>query len=61
MHRESLERVLMENPQSLQVILDALFDALRQEIGVEAEPVSWREAEREEEKELNAVSIEPEF
>jgi len=60
-HRESLERVLMDHPQSLPVILDALFDALRQEIGVEAEPVSWREAEREEEKELNAVSIEPEF
>jgi hypothetical protein len=60
-HRESLERVLMENPQSLQVILDALLDALRQEIAVEAEPVSLREAEREEEKELCAVSTEPEF
>ena len=51
----------MENPQSLQVILDALLDALRQEIAVEAEPVSLREAEREEEKELCAVSTEPEF
>jgi hypothetical protein len=60
-HRESLERVLMDHPQSLQVILDALFDALRQEIAAEAEPVSRREAEREEEKELCAVSIEPEF
>jgi hypothetical protein len=60
-HRESLERVLMDHPQSLQVILDALLDALRQEIAVEAEPVSRREAEGEEEKELCAVSIEPEF
>jgi hypothetical protein len=51
----------MDHPQSLQVILVALFDALRQEIAVEAEPVSRREAEREEEKELCAVSIEPEF
>jgi hypothetical protein len=51
-HRESLERVLMENLQSLQVILDALLDALRQEIAVEAKPVSLRKAEREEEKEL---------
>jgi hypothetical protein len=59
-HRESLERVLMD-PQSLQVILDALLDALHQEIAVEAEPVSRREAEGEEEKELCAVSIEPEF
>ena len=60
-HRESLERVLMDHPQSLQIILDALLDALRQEIAVEAEPVSLREAEREEEKELCAVSKEPEF
>ena len=60
-HRESLERALMENPQSLQVVLDALLDALRQETAVEAEPVSLREAEREEEKELCAVSTEPEF
>ena len=60
-HRESLERVLMENPQSLQVILDAQLDDLRQEIAVEAKPVSLRKAEREEEKELCAVSTEPEF
>ena len=52
---------MMDHPQSLQVILDALLDALRQEIAVEAEPVSRREAEGEEEKELCAVSIEPEF
>jgi hypothetical protein len=61
-HRESLERVLTENPQSLQGILDALLDALRQEIAIEAKPVSLREAERkEEEKELCVASTEPEF
>ena len=38
-HRESVERVLAENPQSLKVVLDALLDALRQEITIEAEPV----------------------
>jgi hypothetical protein len=41
-HRESLERVLTENPQSLQVILDALLDALRQEADVETGPVAKR-------------------
>ena len=46
-HRESLERVLSENPQSLQVILDALLDALRQEMAVEAEPAALREEEKE--------------
>jgi hypothetical protein len=30
----------VKNPQSLQVILDALLDALRQEVAVEAEPVA---------------------
>ena len=64
-HRESLERVLAENPESLKVSLDALLDALRQEIPMEAEPVLRRESERkeeeEEEKELCAVSTEPEF
>jgi len=62
-HRESVERLLIENPRSLQAILDALLDALRQEIAVEVEPLSLRAAERkeEEEKELCAVSPEPEF
>ena len=46
-HRESLERVLMENPQSLQVILDVLLDALRQEIPGEAAPGALPEAEAE--------------
>jgi hypothetical protein len=58
-HRESVERVLAENPQSLKVVLDALLDALRQEIRIEAEPVLPREAEAEEE--LCGVSTEPEF
>jgi hypothetical protein len=56
-HRESVERVLAENPQSLQVILDALLDALRQETAVETEPVSLREGEEE----LCEVSSKPEF
>jgi hypothetical protein len=60
-HRESMERVLMENPQSLQGILDALLDALRQETAVETKPISLQEADRKEEKELCAVSNEPEF
>ena len=60
-HRESVERVLMENPYSLQVVLDALLDALGQKTVVEVEPVSLREAQRQEEKELCAVSTEPEF
>jgi hypothetical protein len=59
-HRESMERILVENPQSLQVILDALLDALRQEITVEAKP-SLRAEERKEEKELCVVSTDPEF
>ena len=37
-HRESVERVLMENPQFLQAILDALLDALRKDATVEAKP-----------------------
>lgn len=60
-HRESMERVLMENPQCFQGILDALLDALRQETAVETKPISLREADRKEEKELCAVSTEPEF
>jgi hypothetical protein len=44
----------------LQVILDALLDALRQEVALETHPVSRQKTERKEE-ELCAVSIEPEF
>jgi hypothetical protein len=58
-HRESVERVLAENPQSLKVVLDALLDALRREIMIEAEPVLRRRSESEEE--LCGVSAEPEF
>jgi hypothetical protein len=60
-HRESLERLLTENPRSLQVVLDALLDALRQENKIEAEPVSLPEAARKEENELCAVATEQEF
>ena len=48
-HRESVERLLAESPQSLKVVLDALLDALRQEIMIEAEPVLRQESEPEEE------------
>ncbi len=39
-HRESVERVLAENPQSLQVILDALLDALRREETNSSAPIA---------------------
>jgi hypothetical protein len=60
-HRESVERILAENPQSLTVILDALLDALRQEIAVGAGPILLRESGQKEEKEMCAVSAEPDF
>ena len=52
---------MTENPRSLQVVLDALLDALRQENKIEAEPVSLPEAARKEENELCAVATEQEF
>ena len=55
-HRESVERVLAENPQSLQVILDALLDALRRETPDQKPAIS----EHEEAEELCAVSSERE-
>jgi len=55
-HRESIERLLTENPQSLQVILDVLLEALRQDIPVEAQAVPLLEAERKERKELCSIS-----
>ncbi|MGA9812355.1 MAG: hypothetical protein WBQ64_06250 [Terriglobales bacterium] len=58
-HRESIERVLAENPQSLKVVLDALLDALRQEIRSQAHPVLRQESEPEEE--LCGVATEPEY
>ncbi|MGA8309834.1 MAG: hypothetical protein WB755_07375, partial [Terriglobales bacterium] len=57
-HRESIERVLAENPQSLKVILDALLDALRQEVTSQAERLSEQE---EPEEVLCAASSEREF
>jgi hypothetical protein len=56
-HRESVERVLAESPQSLQVILDALQEALRLEIPGSAEPISEQAEEREEE--TCVVSLKP--
>jgi hypothetical protein len=46
-HRESMERVLAENPQSLQAMLDALLDALRRETVSESDSVIEREEEPE--------------
>jgi len=46
-HRESIERVLAENPQSLKVILDPLLDALRQEVASQAERPSGPEESEE--------------
>lgn len=61
-HRESMENLLTENPRSLKVILDALLNALRQEIGSEAEMDLIQAQEKEEEEtSLCAVSPEPKF
>lgn len=61
-HRESMERVLAENPQSLRVILDALLEALREDPASHAGPISPRGANQTvEEEELCAVSSEPEL
>jgi hypothetical protein len=57
-HRDSLERALAENPESLRVILDALLDALRQEAASQAERISERE---EPEEALCAAFPEREF
>src|SRR5213080_1003075 len=48
--RESIERVLSDSPQSLQTILDALMDALRQETSS-----LYQAVESEEEEELLAI------
>ena len=48
--RESMERVLSDSPQSLQTILDALMDALRQEAGL-----AYKAVKSEEEEELLAI------
>src|SRR6266852_5681635 len=56
-HRESVERVLAESPQSLQVILDALQEALRMETISQGDEIPVREEEREEE--VCALSLKP--
>jgi len=45
-HRESLERILAEGPQSLQVILDALVEALRRDTADSENGVSASEEVR---------------
>jgi hypothetical protein len=60
-HRESMETLLMENPQSLQGVLDALLDSLRQEITVESEANSRLAAERRVKREPYPVSAELEL
>lgn len=41
-HRESMQRVLQENPQSLQTILDALLSALHKEAQLPPARPEWR-------------------
>lgn len=48
-HRESVERVLTESPQSLQVMLDALAEALRLEAVTEGAGIQVPEEEWDEE------------
>jgi hypothetical protein len=60
-HRESVERLVAENPQTLKVILDALLCALHQEIEREARADSIRAHDGEQENGLCAVSPEPKF
>jgi len=48
-HRESVERVLAESPQSLQVMLDALAEALRLEAVTEGAGIQVQEEEWDEE------------
>jgi hypothetical protein len=56
-HRESVERVLAESPQSLQVILDALQEALQLETISRGDGIQVQEEEREEQACL--VSLKP--
>ena len=46
-HRESVERVLAESPQSLQVMLDALAEALRLEAVTEGAGIQVQEWDEE--------------
>ena len=60
-HRESVERLLTENPQSIKGILDALLHALRQEIGREAHGDSIQAEDGEQENTWCTVSPDPKF
>jgi hypothetical protein len=44
-HRESIERVLNESPESLKPVLDALVGALRQEMAPRRRPIQRQEVE----------------
>jgi hypothetical protein len=56
-HRESVERVLTESPQSLQAMLDALQEALLLETGGRGDGIQVQEEGREEE--VCVVSFKP--
>jgi len=58
-HRESVERLLTENPQAIKGILDALLRALHQKIGRGTQPNSIEAPDGGQEKTLWAVSSEP--
>lgn len=60
-HRESVERLLNETPQTIKVIVDALLRALRQEIGREQQGDSIEAQDGEQENAMCAVSPEPKF
>jgi hypothetical protein len=60
-HRESMERILAESPQSLRAILDGLLEALRRETVSQPEGISRQEEEREEATEPCVVSSEREY
>jgi hypothetical protein len=60
-HRESMERILAESPQSLRAILDGLLEALRRETVSSSEGISRQEEERAEATEPCVVSSEPEY
>jgi hypothetical protein len=58
-HRDSVERVLADNPQSLQVILDALVDALQREtmnLGERTAPREKRLLDEQEREEFSLAS-----
>jgi hypothetical protein len=60
-HRESVERLVAENPQTIKVILDPLLCALHQEIGREAQAESLQAQDGEQENTFCTASPEPKF